>query len=304
MLRIGFICANPPRDWQVRQLYRALADIAQPVLIHPSTLRVVCGGAQGDLSVRSGDFELTHLDGALVGRVVAEESDAELAFDAVRALDIAGVPLVNRVGPMLAAQDKLHTAAVLTKAGLLTPECSSVPSESAVDVACDEIPKAIAKPLFGSLGDGLFRVRDKRGRTRLKKAVHEGPHLVQRQIEPSGVDFRLFVVGDRVEGCMRREARGAEWRSNVGRGARALPAVARPAWRTLAIEATRALGLEVAGVDIALDGGRPTVLEVNGFPRFSGLWKATGKNMAPAIARRVRTLARRKTAERRLTREG
>lgn len=290
-LRIGIIAADAGRDWQVQRLLAAVGELAEAVLVHPASLRVVCGGERG-LSVRAGPRELTALDSALVGRVVSDEGDPDLALDAVRALELAGVPLVNRVGPMLAAQDKLHTACVLTRAGLPTPLCSSVPGADLVDDACDEVPDAVAKPVFGSLGEGLFRVTDRRGRARLRRSAGNDAHLVQRFVPPGGVDFRLFVVGDKVQGCLRREARPGEWRSNVGRGARALPAVVRPAWRTVAVEAARALGLEVAGVDLALEAKRPTVLEVNGFPRFAGLLRATGRDMAPAIARRVVQLAR------------
>lgn len=303
-LRIGLIAADAARDIQVQRLYRALAEVAQPVWVHPSTLRVVCGGPNARLSVRSGAVELTRLHAAVVGRVVTEEGDGELALDAVRALEIAGVAMVNRAGAMLSAQDKLHTAFVLSKAGIPTPLCSSVPSEDAVDAACDEVAPAVAKPLFGSLGNGLFRVFDEETRVLLKKRLVREPHLVQRFVSPGGVDFRLFVVGGKVEGCIRREAQGGEWRSNVGRGARSFPAVASVAWQTIAIEATRALGLEVAGVDLALDAGQPTVLEVNGFPRFMGLLKATGKDMAPAIARHARRLARLGTGRTRMKTQG
>lgn len=303
-LRIGLIAADAARDWQVQRLYRALADVAQTVWVHPSTLRVVCGGSDARLSVRSGDVELTRLDAAVVGRVVTDDGDCELALDAVRALEIAGVAMVNRAGAMLSAQDKLHTAVVLSKAGIPTPLCSSVPSVDEVDAACNEVPQAVAKPVFGSLGHGLFQVFDNTTRTHLKKSVLAGPHLIQRFVSPGGVDFRLFVVGGKVEGCMRREAQNGEWRSNVGCGARSFSAVATPAWQAIAIEATRALGLEVAGVDLALDDGQPTVLEVNGFPRFEGLLKATGKDMAPAIARHARQLARLQTRRTRVKTQG
>lgn len=292
-LRIGLIAADAARDWQVQRLYRALAEVSEPLWVHPSTLRVVCGGPDARLSVCSGGVELTHLHAAVVGRVVSDDGDADLALDAVRALEMAGVAMVNRAGAMLSAQDKLHTSVVLAKAGIPTPLCSSLPSAKEVDAAFRELSPAVAKPVFGSLGHGLFRVFDEQTRRRLKEATAEGSHLLQRFVAPGGVDFRLFVVGDQVEGCMRRVAQPGEWRSNVGQGARTFPAVAAPAWRTVAIEATRALGLEVAGVDLALDEGRPTVLEVNGFPRFRGLWEATGKDMAPVIARHARQLARR-----------
>lgn len=294
MMRLGLVTANHRDDWHVPRLVRALGAVGEVELVEPGELRVVCGRDEGvdRFEVLARGLDARRFDVAVVGRLAGTAVDVDVALDAVRALELLGVPTLNRTGPMLAAQDKLHCAAVLARAGIPTPLCSSVPTARDAKAALAAVGDGVAKPLFGSLGDGIELVR--RSATKLAHAVRGGPVLVQRFVPPGGSDLRLFVVGDRVEACIRRIAAEGEWRSNVGRGARAVRAIARPAWKTVAIEATRALGLEVAGVDLALDGDAPTVLEVNGFPGFHGVYEATGRDMAPFVAARAVELARRR----------
>ena len=106
------------------------------------------------------------------------------------------------------------------------------------------------------------------------------------------MDYRLFVVDGRVEGCIERRAMAGEWRANASRGARVIPFVPGRRMREIAIEAARALDLDVAGVDLALGDEGPTVLEVNGRPSFRALFKATDKDMARPIAKAAMRRAR------------
>jgi len=293
--RWGLITAHAKADWHARQLTRALAELGGTVeVLDPSELRLLCGHTQGRdvLLLLANDQDICRFDAVVLGRIVGPKADGDVQLDAARALELVGVPCLNRVGPMLAAQDKLWTAAVLANAGVPTPLCTSVPRPTDAVIAKAEIGKGVAKPLFGSLGEGLFRCDDDKGRQKLARAVRTDPMLLQRFVPPGGIDYRLFVVGDRVEACIRREAPTGEWRSNVAQGGRSVPAVAHRLWRDMAIEATRALGLEFAGIDLAVGDDGPTVLEVNGVPNFRGVYQATGRNMAQAIAQRALRLAK------------
>jgi ribosomal protein S6--L-glutamate ligase len=51
----------------------------------------------------------------------------------------------------------------------------------------------------------------------------------------------------------------------------------------LAIKATKAIGLEVAGVDIIQTKRGPAIMEVNANPGFEELEKVTGINVAEAM---------------------
>ena len=49
------------------------------------------------------------------------------------------------------------------------------------------------------------------------------------------------------------------------------------------MRASKAVGLEISGVDMIFRGDTPHVLEVNASPGFHGLLDATGVNAADAI---------------------
>ncbi|MEK6911904.1 MAG: 30S ribosomal protein S6--L-glutamate ligase, partial [Candidatus Thermoplasmatota archaeon] len=53
--------------------------------------------------------------------------------------------------------------------------------------------------------------------------------------------------------------------------------------KEIAIRASKAVGLEISGVDLIMNGDKPYVLEVNASPGFRGLLEATGVNAAEAI---------------------
>ena len=283
-------------DWHIERLIRALGALGDVVPLDPAGLQVACG--DGGLEVRTAGHRLTRVDAVLVGRV-SPDADPELQLDAMRALHISGVPCVNTVDALLKAQDKLWSAALLAQQGVPTPACVSLLHADDLEGADRALGPFVAKPIFGSLGEGLLRCRTAADREAAARAMKHHPYLAQRWVETGGRDYRLFVVGGRVEGCIQRVAPPGEWRSNVARGGDATEAAAPRSWRDVAIAAVEALGLSFGGVDLAVVDGQPTVLEVNGFPSFRAVFQATGRDMAEAVARQVQREARARRRARR-----
>ena len=93
----------------------------------------------------------------------------------------------------------------------------------------------------------------------------------------------IVVVGDRVVACMRRRARGREFRSNFHLNGTVEPVELDPAFEEVACRAARVLGLRVAGVDLLESVHGPLVLEVNSSPGLEGIEKASGVNVAGEI---------------------
>src|SRR6267378_3220181 len=111
--------------------------------------------------------------------------------------------------------------------------------------------------------------------------------------ESRGRDVRALVVGDRVAGAMRREARSGEFRSNLHRGGEGSALELSPDYAEAAVHAARVLGLDVAGVDLLEAEAGPKVMEVNSSPGFEGLERATGLDIAGAIVEYAARLAAR-----------
>ena len=109
--------------------------------------------------------------------------------------------------------------------------------------------------------------------------------------ECKGTDVRALVVGGRVVGAMRRQAKRGEFRSNLHRGGegahRAAPRLCRGGRSGDARHGAGDGGRGYAG------GARgATLMEVNSSPGFEGLERATGQDAAGAIIDRALALAR------------
>ena len=78
--------------------------------------------------------------------------------------------------------------------------------------------------------------------------------------------------------------RAKTWITNVKQGG--APEAIAPDERldALALAAARAVGAEIAGVDIIVGRDGPRVLEVNSMPAWSGLQKVTQLDIAGAVA--------------------
>jgi tetrahydromethanopterin:alpha-L-glutamate ligase len=216
-----------------------------------------------------------------------------------------GALVANRIDALLAAQDKLRTSWLLRRAGVPTPPAAAAQTARQALAALTRLGEAVAKPIAGSLGEGLDRVRpDRTGRREVRERVErEGAIYLQAWVPNAGRDVRVFVVGDRAAGAVERIAPPGEWRTNVARGAKVRPVDPGLPLVRAAVTATRALGLDWAGVDIALGTEGPTVIEVNGNPSWRGILEATGKDMAEAIAEHVWARAAQREGRLKLTSE-
>ena len=111
------------------------------------------------------------------------------------------------------------------------------------------------------------------------------PFLIQEYVETDGQDIRAIVVGDKVVAAMKRIAKSDEKRANVHAGGSAEPVVLDTHTRNIAVEAARAIGAEICGVDILETIKGPVVIEVNLSPGLQGITKATKVDVADKIAK-------------------
>jgi RimK family alpha-L-glutamate ligase len=293
VVRIGVVTAFPSEDWHSARLAHAVAERgAEPVVLDPASFSL--GLSRAGLSVESGGRSVLALDALLLARGLSPRGDGDVQFEAYHQLVALGQPQVNSIGALLTAQDKVRASCFFARAGVRTPATRVVQTEQEALEALAELGWAVAKPRFGSLGVGMLRLRDDaRGRTRLLEFLgREGGLYLQEYVETGGEDFRVFVVGGKAVGAVRRKARRGEWRTNFAQGGSSEPYQPAAAMCRLAVAAARAVGLSYTAVDVVRAAAGPAVLEVNGHPNFELIWDASGIDVGGAVADLVIAKAR------------
>jgi tetrahydromethanopterin:alpha-L-glutamate ligase len=276
-------------DWHARSLVRAFARLgvrAKTVALPSSAIDTT---NPAGLSLPGFD---RLPDGVLVRSLSGGTFEAvTLRLGILHALRELGVTVWNDGRAIERCVDKSMTSFLLACAGVPTPPTWATESpDMARAIVRREATTGplVLKPLFGSQGRGLRLIRSEQDLP--QAAAIAGVYYLQRFVgvrppEDAGGfrDFRLLVSQGRVVAAMARH--GASWITNVKQGGRPVAAVVDAETKEIAIRATAAVGASFAGVDI-LHGadGRPTVLEVNSMPAWSGLQKITPIRIAAVLA--------------------
>lgn len=296
VIRIGIVTAWPEDDWHSKRLVTACARHGEAAVIDPAELSANVD-EEGVVSVNAAGLDSEAYDAFVLARGMGRTGDADVQFEIYRALEDGGAVVVNRIDPLLAAQDKFRTSWLLARSGVPTPRAAVAQTARGADDALRALEDAVVKPLAGSLGDGVERVRaNDAGRASARERIaRDGAVYLQAYVPHPGRDIRVFVVGGRARAAMERRAPPGEWRTNVSTGGRVEAVPLEAGLATVAEAAAQAIGLDYAGVDVVVGPEGPTVIEVNGNPSWQGILEATGLDMAEAIAEHVlgRALRRR-----------
>jgi tetrahydromethanopterin:alpha-L-glutamate ligase len=273
-------------DWHARELGKALAQLGArsfPVRLQRCELTT-----QGPFGLRIDGFIERIPDAVIVRSMSGGTFEAvTLRLGILHALRELGVTVWNDARAIERCVDKSMTSFLLGRAGIATPATWTVESHDAASAIVRREGvngPLVLKPLFGSQGRGLRLIRNEDDLPEPENI--SGVYYLQRfvGIERDGFrDFRLLVSQGRVIAAMVRHA--ASWITNVKQGGRPMAAVVDGEATELAISAAAAVAADFAGVDLIYDGtGRPTVLEVNSMPAWSGLQKVTRTNIAAVLA--------------------
>lgn len=206
----------------------------------------------------------------------------------VRQFEMMNVFSANESQAVTRSRDKLRCLQLLARNGIGLPVTGFAHSTKDVQGLITSVGGAplVVKLLEGTQGIGVVLAETQQAAESVIEAFREleANILVQEYIhEAGGSDVRCFVIGGKVIAAMERRARAGEFRSNLHRGGTATQARLTPAERSTAVRAAKAMGLNVAGVDILRSNHGPVVMEVNSSPGLEGIERATEVDVAGKI---------------------
>ena len=266
-------------------------DLVLPINLTPST--------PPSPSTSSGQALAGKGDGG-IGRfpieadVVLERSlSATRGLYALRILEAAGLPTVNRYATAATCFDKLLTTAALAEAGLPQPETRvAFTPESALRAIEEMGYPVVLKPVVGSWGRLLARINDRDAAEAIlehKDVLGSYQHsifYIQEHVAKPGRDIRAFVVGDETICAIYRAS--SHWITNTARGGQASNCPVTPELADLCLRAARAVGGGVLAIDVLEHPDRGYLVnEVNHTMEFRNSIATTGVDIPARVAEYV-----------------
>ena len=191
---------------------------------------------------------------------------------------------------LVRSRDKLRSLQILSRAGVGLPKTVFTNYTKDAEHLVKSVGGAplVLKLLEGTQGLGVVLAETKNAATSVIEAFNGlGARVIAQEFikEAGGADIRVFVVDGKVVGAMKRQGKEGEFRSNLHRGGSATVIELSDEEETMALKATRAMGLGIAGVDLLQSSNGPLVLEVNSSPGLEGIETSTNKDIAREIIR-------------------
>ncbi|MEZ5560847.1 MAG: 30S ribosomal protein S6--L-glutamate ligase [Pseudomonadales bacterium] len=291
-MKIAILSRNS-RLYSTRRLVEAARSRGHEALV-VDTLRCYMNMATARPSIHYRGEELHDVD-AVIPRIGASITFYGSAV--VRQFEMMGVYSVNESVAISRSRDKLRSMQLLARRDIGMPVTAFARSPDDIPDLIEMVGGAplVIKLLEGTQGVGVVLAETRKAAESVIEAFLgiDVDIMVQEFIaESRGTDVRCFVVGDKVVAAMQRTGKPGEFRSNLHRGGTATLTKISPAERRTAVGAARAMGLNVAGVDLIRSNHGPLVLEVNSSPGLEGIEAASGKDVAGAIIEFIEQHAR------------
>lgn len=221
----------------------------------------------------------------------------------VRQFEMQGVWSAASSIAITRTRDKLRAAQILTKNGIDTPKTLVSRNTTDIDDLLGQLDlPVIIKLAVGTHGNGVVLADTKKAAKSALQAFYlyneDGTNILLQEYikESAGTDIRAFVVGNRVVASMQRKSLTDDFRSNLHKGGEGTIIKLTDEEKKVAINAAKAMGLHIAGVDLMRSNRGPLVLEVNASPGF-GIEKITGRNVAEKIIEYIEHNATRKNSK-------
>ena len=211
-------------------------------------------------------------------------------FDLLRQLETAHIPVLNSSSAIQAAANKFFSFYRFKLAHLPIPRTLVTSELEVAQKAIVKFGSAVAKPIFGSQGEGIIKLESSQPelKPKLRALLNERGTLYLQQFVPNpGRDIRVFVVGQEALGAIYRVSQKGSFVSNLSQGGTPLKCELTEEMRELAIRATKAVGAYFAGVDLIESEEGLCLLEVNATPSGKGIKLACGIDVTERIVDRL-----------------
>jgi len=280
-MKIGIITARDSDYHPNGRLIEAAAEKGhQARLIHPYRVwpRVTGKGLEfmGEPDVQVLDVVMPR-QGATIGAS---------SLTLLHHFNCMGVPMVNDFDAVCLTRSQIMTLQTLAADNLPVPDTLFVNSEDGFSRAVPLVGgyPVVVKQVSGRQGSGIHLV-ETTDQAKTIIANHMDPPtgiLVQRYIPtPGRQDIRILVINGKAAGAMEMQPVNGDFRANFHLTHKSRPFELTLVIEHLAVKAARAIGLDIAGVDLIVDKHKDMYLiEVNYAPGFKGLEKATGLDIA------------------------
>ncbi len=284
-MKIGIISVRDKAYHPTRRLAEAAASRGhRVVVIDPySTWPAVVGNT----ARLSGGAATSGLPDVVLPRQGAQVGQSCLVL--ISHFGRMGIPLVNDLAAIRLTRNQFLTLQALAAAGVTVPDTLFINAPDGLAAAAQyplDYP-VVVKQINGRQGAGVALARNARVLEAMITANLERTQglLLQKFVPTAGrQDIRVLVIGGKIAGAMRLLPPAGEFRANFHLGATGQAHELTPRAAQTALDAARAVGLDVAGVDlIQAQSHRVYVIEVNYSPGFKGLEQATGLDVAGMI---------------------
>ena len=195
---------------------------------------------------------------------------------------------VNTSDAIANSRDKLRSLQILAEAGINMPVTGFASHTKDIEGVIESVGSTplIMKLLQGTQGQGIVLAETRKAAESVMSAFRQldADIMVQEFIkESAGEDIRAFVVGNKVVASMKRTAPEGEFRSNVHRGGTMEKVQLTVEEEEMSVNASKILGLSIAGVDLMRSNRGPLILEVNSSPGLQGIESCSSIDVAEKI---------------------
>ena len=280
-LKIGLLASNPNLYSNKRLMEAAEARGHEIVFLNVEQAYMKLDAHSPEIRYRGGNI-LKDFD-AVIPRIKPAVTFYGCAV--IRQFNNLGVYCQNSAESITQSRDKLFASQLFSKNDIHIPITGFAKSPMDTKDLIKMVNGAplIIKLLESTQGKGVVLAETNKAAESVINAFKSVNTniLVQEFIkEANGQDIRCFVVNGKVVASMQRQAEKGEFRANIHQGGKASMIKITQEEKKLALKATKALNLAVAGVDIIRSNKGPLLLEVNSSPGLEGIENATGKDIA------------------------